>query len=56
VLVRLSRTQPEESSVRRPALLLVLLGALAAFLRRRSAASRAEQDLWREATTAPDLR
>ena len=42
--------------MRRPAVLLLLLGALAAVLRRRSSAARAEQDLWHEATTAPDLR
>ena len=42
--------------MRRPALLLVLLGVGAALFRRRSAAARAEQDLWHEATTAPDLR
>jgi hypothetical protein len=42
--------------VRRPALLLALLGLGAVLLRRRSAAARAEQELWHEATTAPDLR
>ena len=42
--------------MRRPAVLMLLLGALAATLRRRSTAARAEQDLWHEATTAPDLR
>ncbi|MCW2778505.1 MAG: hypothetical protein JWN17_2230, partial [Frankiales bacterium] len=42
--------------VRRPALLLVLLGVVAAVFRRRSASAKAEQDLWHEATSAPDLR
>ncbi len=42
--------------MRRPALLMALLGLVAAFLRRRRAAARDEQDLWHEATTAPDLR
>jgi hypothetical protein len=42
--------------VRRPALLVVLLGAGALLLRRRARAGRAEKDLWTEATAAPDLR
>ena len=42
--------------MRRPALLVLLLGLAAAVLRKRSAASRAEADLWHEATSAPDLR
>jgi hypothetical protein len=41
--------------VRRPALLVALLGAAFAVLRR-SRAARAERDLWHEATTTPDLR
>ncbi len=35
-------------------LILVAVGGLAIY--RRMQASRAEQDLWHEATTAPDLR
>jgi hypothetical protein len=42
--------------VRRPALLVALLGAAAVVLRRRSKAQQAERDLWTEATAAPDLR
>jgi hypothetical protein len=42
--------------VRRPALLLALLGAVTVLLRRKSKAGQAEKDLWTEATTAPDLR
>ena len=42
--------------MRRPALLVLLLGVAAALLRRRSSATRAEADLWHEATSAPDLR
>ena len=41
--------------MRRPALLAVLLGALV-LVRRRSAAARAERELWAEAGVAPDLR
>jgi hypothetical protein len=41
--------------VRKPALVLALLGAVAAVLRKRKAA-QAEKDLWTEATSAPDLR
>ncbi|MDP3714311.1 MAG: DLW-39 family protein [Mycobacteriales bacterium] len=41
--------------MRKPALILALLGAAAAVLRKRKAA-RAEKDLWTEATTTPDLR
>ena len=40
---------------KRPVLLLAALGAVLAVLRRRRA-TRAEADLWNEATTAPDLR
>lgn len=40
---------------KRPVLLLAVAGAALAFLRRRRAA-RSEQDLWTEATAAPDLR
>jgi hypothetical protein len=42
--------------VRRPALLVALLGAGAAFLLRRSRAAADERQLWAEATSAPDLR
>lgn len=42
--------------MRRPALLIVLLGALSAVLRRRAKAGQADKDLWTEATTPPDLR
>ena len=42
--------------MRRPAVLLALLGVGAALLRRRSTAARAERELWHEATVAPDLR
>jgi hypothetical protein len=41
--------------MKRPVLLLAVLGAILAVVRRRSA-GRAEADLWNEATTAPDLR
>jgi hypothetical protein len=41
--------------MRRPALLVALLGALAVLLRR-SRSGRAERDVWTEATTPPDLR
>jgi hypothetical protein len=41
--------------MKRPALLLAVLGALLAVVRRRRA-GRAEADLWNEATSAPDLR
>ncbi len=41
--------------MRRPALLLVLLAGLAAFVRR-VRAGQAEKDLWTEATAPPDLR
>ena len=40
---------------KRPVLLLALLGAAFAALRRQKA-QRAEADLWNEATSAPDLR
>jgi hypothetical protein len=40
---------------KRPVLLLALLGAALAVVRRQKSA-RAESDLWNEATTAPDLR
>ena len=42
--------------MRRPALLVALLGAVTVLLRRRSRAGQAEKDLWNEATTTPDLR
>ncbi|MCU1691767.1 MAG: hypothetical protein JWM64_858 [Frankiales bacterium] len=42
--------------MRRPALLVLLLAALTTLLRRRASAGKAEQDLWHEATSAPDLR
>ncbi len=41
--------------MRRPALLAVLLGLVAAAVRRRSRAHRDERQVWTEAT-APDLR
>jgi hypothetical protein len=41
--------------MKRPALLLAVLGALLAVVRRRRA-GQAEADLWNEATSAPDLR
>ena len=41
--------------MKRPVLLLAVLGALLAVVRRRRA-GRAEADLWKEATSAPDLR
>jgi hypothetical protein len=40
---------------KRPVLLLAVLGAALALVRRQRA-QRAESDLWTEATTAPDLR
>jgi hypothetical protein len=40
---------------KRPVLLLALLGAALAAVRRQKS-SKAEADLWNEATTAPDLR
>lgn len=40
---------------KRPVLLLAVVGAALALLRRQKA-QRAEADLWNEATTAPDLR
>ncbi len=42
-------------SSKRPAVLLALVGAVLAVLRRRKAA-RTDKDLWNEATSAPDLR
>ena len=42
--------------MRRPAILVSALGAVALLLRRRGQARRAEQDLWTEAAAAPDLR
>ncbi len=41
--------------MRRPALLLALVGVGVALLRRRSRSAQADE-LWHEATTAPDLR
>jgi hypothetical protein len=40
---------------KRPVLLLAVLGAVLAVVRRRKA-GKAEADLWQEATAAPDLR
>jgi len=40
---------------KRPVLLIAVVGAVLAVLRRRRA-QRAEADLWNEATAAPDLR
>jgi hypothetical protein len=42
--------------MRRPALLVALLGAVTVLLRRRTRSGQAEKDLWTEATTPPDLR
>ena len=42
--------------MRRPALLVALLGVLSVLARRRARAGQAEKDLWTEATAAPDLR
>ncbi len=44
--------------MRRPAVLVALLGAAALLLKRRSKAQRAERDLWTEASQGgtPDLR
>ncbi len=42
--------------MRRPALLVALLGAVTVLLRRRNRAGQAEKDVWTEATAAPDLR
>lgn len=41
--------------MKRPVLLLAVVGALLAVVRRKRA-GRAEADLWNEATSAPDLR
>ena len=40
--------------MRRPALLVALLGAAAVLVKRRSKAQNAERELWTEATTPPD--
>ena len=40
--------------MRRPALLVALLGAVAVLLRRR--AGQSEKDVWTQATAPPDLR
>ena len=40
---------------KRPVLLLAIVGAVLAVVRRRKA-GKAEADLWHEATAAPDLR
>ncbi|MBK5306543.1 MAG: transporter [Frankiaceae bacterium] len=40
---------------KRPVLLIAVIGAILAVVRRRKA-GRTEADLWREATSAPDLR
>ncbi len=42
--------------MRRPAVLVVLLGAAAVLLRRKARAGQAEKDVWTTATAAPDLR
>lgn len=46
--------------MRRPAVLLAVLGVVAVLLKKRSKAQRAERDMWTEAswgaTAAPDLR
>ena len=42
--------------MRRPALLVALLGLASLVLRRRSRAGRADRVVWNEATSAPDLR
>ena len=42
--------------MRRPTVALVLLGILAALLRRVTRSGSADRDVWTEATTAPDLR
>ena len=41
--------------MRRPALLVALLGAVTVLLRRKRA-GQAEKDVWTQATAAPDLR
>lgn len=42
--------------MRRPALMVALVGALTVLLRRKARAGQADKDLWNEATTTPDLR
>jgi hypothetical protein len=42
--------------VRRPAVFAVLIGVVAALLRRASHSGRADKHVWTEATAAPDLR
>jgi len=42
--------------MRRPALLLALIGALSVVLRRRARAGQADKDIWTEATAPRDLR
>ena len=42
-------------AAKRPVLLLAVVGAVVALLRRRRS-QRAESDLWNEATNPPDLR
>jgi len=42
--------------MRRPTLLMALLGGLLFALRRRSRAGRDDRDVWTQATEAPDLR
>ncbi|MEO6206125.1 MAG: DLW-39 family protein [Mycobacteriales bacterium] len=41
---------------KRPVLLLALVGAVLAVVRRKKAAKADDQNLWNEATSAPDLR
>ena len=42
--------------MRRPALLVALVGAAAVVFKKRSKAQQAERELWTEATSKPDLR
>jgi hypothetical protein len=42
--------------MRRPALLVALLGAATVLLRRKARSGQADRDLWTEATAVPDLR
>jgi len=46
----------ETESVMKKLLLLVILGGVGYLVYRQYMASQAEQDLWAEATAAPDLR
>ena len=42
--------------MRRPAVLVALIGVLSVVLRRRAKAGQADKDVWIEATATPDLR